>query len=71
MKQLFIRKQNKKTKQNKKKAILVSPTVTEKQILVVDNPKIIIKKNTREKSFTQEKVKDKKGEKAWKYGRGG
>lgn len=71
MKQLFIRKQNKKTKQNKKKAILVSPIVTEKQILVVDNPKIIIKKNTREKSFTQEKVKDKKGEKAWKYGRGG
>lgn len=66
MKQLFIQKQNKKTKQNKKKAI-----VTEKQILVVDNPKIIIKKNTREKSFTQEKVKDKKGEKAWECGRGG
>lgn len=71
MKQLFIQKQNKKTKQNQKKAISVSPIVTEKQILVVDNPKIIIKKNTREKSFTQEKVKDKEGEKAWKYGRGG
>lgn len=29
---------------------------------MADNPKIIIKKNTREKSFTQEKVREKKKE---------